>query len=126
MKAKYIIIAIVLLVIANVANCQRGGGGGSRGGGGGSRGFSSGRSSYGSSSSCQRRCGPDAVCLQNCSSGTGTAVGIIMASVFGGLCLGGFSILAVFKCCIRKWCCCHKFQSIKREYNKVDAHSMTL
>jgi hypothetical protein len=44
----------------------------------------------------------------------GTTVGIIVGCVFGGLCLGGLSILSIFKCCVRKWCCCHKFQSLKR------------
>ncbi len=125
MKQTHISLILVLLLAATIpaSICQRGGGNGGSSSGGSSSGGSSsgGSSSYSGGGSYNR--GPTYYGNRNYygspgyysgggGNGQSSVVGIVIGSVFGGLCLCGLTVLACVqcKCCSAKWLPCSKFQ----------------
>lgn len=109
MRVTNLFLVCILLIVIRLVNSQRGGGRSSGGGGFSSRSYSGIRGSSGSSS-CTAKCGPDAICLQNCQR-TGNIAATIIGSIFGLGCIGGCGAIGSRLSCFKgKICFCSKFK----------------
>lgn len=130
-----LLLCLILLIALGI---------GQQGGGGSSGGSSSGTTYYSSPSyyggygygygypygssyyysrrpTCEEGCYGNSICIQNCQSQSKTA-GIIVGSVFGGICLCCLSFLLCrhFKCCRGK-----SYSNLQSHYVNVDKNSMS-